>query len=340
MAGKTVLILGGGVGGLVAANELRRKLHREHRIVLVDRKTQHVFAPSFLWLMLGWRDPSRISQDLSLLKRKGIKYVNAEVLEIDLGKRLVKTSDQDLSYDYLIVALGAELHPKAIPGLSEAGYNLYCLKGVITLRDALKEFSGGTAAVVVSALPFKCPAAPYEAALLLDYAFRRRGIRDRVDLKIFTPEPLPMPVAGPIVGGAVKQMVEARGIGFHPQWKLISVDPEKREITFENGQKARFDLLIAIPPHRSPEVVQKAGLTDGTGWIPVDKGTLKTQHENVYALGDVTAIRLPGRYKPDVPLMLPKAGVFAHYQAEAVAQNIVAEIQGRTPPVAFDGKGW
>ena len=340
MAGKTIVVLGGGVGGLVASNELRKRLGREHRIVLVDKETRHVFAPSFTWLMLGWRDPLRISRELGLLTKKGIEYVNAEVFEIDPGNRLVKTGAGDFAYDYLIVALGAELNPQAVPGLSEAAHTPYSLKGSVALRDALKGFDGGKVAVVIAALPFKCPAAPYETALLLEYAFKQRGIRDNVDLRVFTPETLPMPVAGPAVGTAIKQFLDERSIGFHPQHKLSSVDPGKKEIAFENGQKADFDLLVAVPPHRTPEVVRKSGLANEAGWIPVDGRTLKTRFENVFALGDVTSISLPGRYRPDAPLPLPKAGVFAHFQASAVADNIASGVQGGTARKEFGGRGY
>jgi sulfide:quinone oxidoreductase len=340
MAGKTIVVLGGGVGGLVASSELRKKLGREHRIVLVDKETHHVFAPSFTWIMLGWRDPSRISRELDLLKKKGIEYVNAEALEIDPANRLVKTGAGDFAYDYLIVALGAELNPQAVPGLLEAAHTPYSLEGAVVLRDALNDFAGGKVAVVIAALPFKCPAAPYETALLLEYAFRQRGIRDKVDLRVFTPETLPMPVAGPEVGTAIKLFLDERGIGFHPQHKPASVDPGKKEIAFENGQKAGFDLLVAVPPHRSPEVVRKSGLANKAGWIPVDRRTLKTSVENVFALGDVTSILLPGRYRPDTPLPLPKAGVFAHFQAAAVAGNILSEIKGGTGGKEFSGRGY
>ncbi|WP_298439613.1 FAD/NAD(P)-binding oxidoreductase [Geobacter sp.] len=170
MAGKTVLVLGGGVGGLVASNKLRRKLGREHRVVVVDRKTHHEFAPSFLWLMLGCREPSRISRELGLLRERGIEFVHAEALEIAAEKRVVKTGSQDLAYDYPIVALGAELYPQAIPGLSESALTPYSLEGACALRDALKVFSGGSVVLLVSSVPFKCPSAPYETALLLDYA--------------------------------------------------------------------------------------------------------------------------------------------------------------------------
>lgn len=340
MAGKTVLVLGGGVGGLVASNTLRRRLGKEHRVVLLDRKTHHEFAPSFLWLMLGWREPSRISRELGLLREKGIEYVHAEAMEIDPGKRVVKTGVQDLAYDYLIVALGAELYPQAVPGLSESALTPYSLEGACALREALKNFQGGKVAILISSLPFKCPSAPYETALLLDCAFREKGIRGQVEMRVFTPEPLPMPTAGPAVGAAVKQLIEERGIVFLPLQKPISVDPVSKVIAFENGQKENFDLLVAIPPHRPPEVVRNSPLANEAGWIPVDGKTLRTKQENIFALGDVAAIPLPGRYSPDMPLMLPKAGVFAHFQALAVARNIAAEIGGGRGGGEFGGNGY
>ena len=163
--------------------------------------------------------------------------------------------------------------------------------------------------------------------LLGDY-FRRRGLRGKVDLHLFTPEPQAMPVAGPELGAAVSGMLESRGIAFHPSHKLTAVHPEARELVFDGKPAARYDLLVAIPPHRGPRLVREAGLTNEAGWVPVDRRTLATPRERVYAIGDVTAIPVPGRWKPDVPLMLPKAGVFAHEHARVVAQRIAAEIAG------------
>lgn len=330
----TVVILGGGVGGLVAANTLRRRLDKKHRIVLVDRVGQHVHTPSFLWVMLGSREPAQITRDLGRLERKGIEVVREEIREIDPARRLVRTERRQISGDYLIIALGAEGRPEAVPGLAEGGHNLYDLDGVLGLRQALASFREGRVAVTVASLPFKCPGAPYEAAMLIEAFLRRRGVRERVRVDIYTPEPLPMPVAGKALGEAVKGMLEGKGIGYHPQQKLQAVDPAQRELVFEPGQRAGYDLLVAIPPHRCPPAVKEAGLVGEAGWVPVDKGTLQTAHERVYALGDVAAIKLP------VGLMLPKAGVFAHHQAEAVAQNIAAEITGSAGRKIFQGDGY
>ncbi|MEW6404309.1 MAG: FAD/NAD(P)-binding oxidoreductase, partial [Chloroflexota bacterium] len=320
------MILGGGVGGLIAANELRHHLPTEHRIIMLEKNAQHAFAPSFLWLMTGDRKPGQITRDVRQLVVPGVEVIVVEAQVIDLANRRVQTAAQTLTFDYLIVALGAELVPEAIPSLSDAAHTFYTFEGAGKLRDALQTFSGGQVAVVVSALPYKCPGAPHEGAMLIADFFRRRGIRDKVQVHLFTPEPQPMPVAGPALGDAVKQMLVGKNIAFHPLHKLTAVNPATRELAFEGKEPFKYDLLVAIPPHRGPSLVREAGLANEAGWIPVDRVTLQTKHENVYALGDVAAITIPGRWKPDVPLMLPKAGVFAHAQAEVVARRIAAEI--------------
>ncbi|MDE3088735.1 MAG: NAD(P)/FAD-dependent oxidoreductase [Chloroflexota bacterium] len=339
MSGKTILILGGGVGGLVAANELRQRLPREHRIVLVEKNAQHAFAPSFLWLMTGDRQPAQITRDVRQLVRPGVEVVIDAARAMDLSSQRVETSTQTLNYDYLVVALGAELAPEAIPGL-DAAHTFYTFDGATKLRDELQKFNGGTIAVVVSALPYKCPGAPHEGAMLIADSFRRRGIRDQVAVHLFTPEPQPMPVAGPALGDAVKQMLDAKGVLFHPQHKLTAVNPQTRELGFENKEPFRYDLLVAIPPHRGPHLAREAGLANEAGWIPVDRATLATKYENVYALGDVTTIPIPGRWKPDVPMLLPKAGVFAHAQAQVVARRIAAVVTGARVQDTFCGDGY
>ncbi len=340
MNGKTVLILGGGIGGLVAANELRHLLPKEHRIMLVEKNPQHAFAPSFLWLMTGDRQPEQITRDVRQLVRPGVELILAEAQAIDLSNRRVQTSVQTINYDYLIVALGAELAPDAIPGLAESAQTYYTFDGATKLRDTLRNFVGGQVAVVVSALPYKCPGAPHEGAMLIANTLRKRSLKNNTEVHLFTPEPQPMPVAGPALGNAVKQMLSDRGVAFHPSHKLSQVNPDVSELAFDGQGSFRYDMLVAIPPHRGPRLAQEGGLTNEAGWIPVDRATLQTKHEKVYAIGDATAISIPGRWKPDVPMLLPKAGVFAHAQAEVVARRIVAEITGASGRDNFPGVGY
>ena len=336
----TIVVLGGGVGGMAAANEIRRQLPSAHRVVLVEKNAQHTFAPSFLWLMTEDREPDQIRRPLAGLLRRGVELVQAEVLGIDPVHRKVTTCPAEIVYDHLIVALGADLAPEAIPGLADASQTFFTFDGATRLRDGLKAFQGGRIAVVVSAMPYECPGAPHEGAMLIADYFRRRGLSSKVEIHLFTPEPQPMPVAGPQLGEAVRGMLQSKGIEFHPLHKLSAVDPDAREMTFDNGVRSGYDLLVAVPPHRAPRAVVDAGLTNHAGWVPVDPQMLRTNQSGVYAIGDVTAIPIPGRWKPDVPLMLPKAGVFAHAQAEVLAQRIVAEVTGRSCEAIFCGDGY
>lgn len=325
-----IVVLGGGFGGVVAATELRKKIGKEHKVILIDKSREHLFTPSLLWLILDERKPENLQRDLGVLNKKGIEYLNAEVQKIDHARKTVFTSAGETNYDYLIISLGAELAEDVIPGQKE-GINFYCLKGAEVLRDELKRFKGGKVAVVVASIPFKCPAAPYEAALLIEAYLSKKGIRGKTDMAIYTPETLPMPVAGPVLGNSVKGLIESRGISFNPQKKLVSM--ENKELSFESGEKFRADLIAWVPPHRAPAVVKESGLTNESGWIPVDGETMKTQFEGIYAIGDITANKLPSG------MMLPKAGVFAHGQAEVVAHNIAAKINKSVIFREFDGYG-
>ena len=329
-----IVILGGGAGGVVAAHKLRKRLGADHRIVVIDRSSEHLFQSSLLWLMVGDRREDQIRRPLERLTRKGIEFLRDEVLEIDLERRLVRTRESRLDFDYLIVALGAQTIPGSVEGFSEMAHDLYSLRGCRDIQKVLDTFTGGKVGVLVTSMPFKCPAAPYEAALLVESFLRTRGVRDRSDIHLYTPEHQPMPVAEAALGEAIVQILRDRGIHYHPLFTFEEMRPGTREIVAADGHAERVDFLIAVPPHQAPEVVRSSGLLGVSGWIHVDPETLRTEHEGVFAIGDVTAIRLPSGKS------LPKAGVFAHNEAEVVAHQIAYEIRGRGRQARFDGKGY
>jgi sulfide:quinone oxidoreductase len=283
--------------------------------------------------MLGQKVAAQISRDLRRLSRKGIEFIADELTGIDLSKKTVHLTGQELTYDYLIVALGSQYTAGDISGLGTA-YTYYTLEGAEGLHEELAKFTSGRIAIVVPGLPYKCPAAPYEGALLLDHYFRRGRFRTEVEIRLFTPEPAPLPVAGAALGREVTEILAGREIWFSPSSRLQAVDPEARKLTFVDGTDAPYDLLIAVPLHEAPTVVREAGLAEDGGWVSVDRETLATSFESVYAIGDVTGIPLANG------LMLPKAGEFARSQAEVVARNIAAEIKddGKTR-LAFGGQG-
>jgi sulfide:quinone oxidoreductase len=332
-APRTIVILGGGVGGIVAARELRKRLPRRHRVVLVDREREHLFAPSLLWLMVGLRDADSIKRPLERLESKGIEVRLGEIEKIDPEARRVTVAGETLEGDYLIVTLGAELAPETVPGLQDAGHNFYTQTGAEGLHGALESTRKGRIVVLTAAPAYKCPAAPYEAALLIEAYLRKRGLRDAVTVDVYAAEPSPMGVAGPEMSDAVKQLLEAKGIPYHPEHQVKTVDAAARRLEFANGAQADFDLLAYVPPHRAPRVIRESPLAGEAGWVSVERHTLETRFPRVYALGDVVSIPL----KLGKPL--PKAGVFAQGEAEVVAKNIAATIVGGNANERFNGHG-
>ncbi len=328
-----VVVAGGGVGGLVAANELVRRLKSRATVTLIERKPRFQFPPSFPWVVMGTRIPQQIERDLARLKERGVRVVQEEITGFDLVGARVRTAQTEVPFDSLVMALGAEYAPETIPGFADRAEHMYDLGSAVRLRGKVEGFEGGTIAVGIARLPFKCPAAPYEMAFLLDDLFRRRKLREKVRLEFFTPEGSPLPAAGPENGSRVLAMLEERGITYHPKFRLKEV--KERSLEFEDGVSLPFDMLICVPPHRAPLPVSAAGLTDQSGWVPVDPGTLMTQHPGVYAIGDVAAVPTPQGYVP----FLPKAGAFASGQAKVVAHHIASSILGKAMPQVWDGYG-
>jgi sulfide:quinone oxidoreductase len=328
-----VLILGGGSGGLASAGRLKELLGDKISVTVIDKQRSFVLGFSLLRVMTGEKSEQEVTVPKDKVGQKDIKFINTEVNGIDVKNGIVRTGQGEFGYDYLVVALGAELAPERVPGF-ESAFHMYTLEDAKRLRNALSSFRGGSIRLVVSSTPFKCPPAPYEAAMLIDDYLRRKGLRDKSDVQIFTPEPLPMPIAGPEVGNTVVSMLNEKGIGFHNNVKISIIDGSSKQIVFENGTREKYDLLIAIPPHTSPKVVRESpSLADATsGWIYVDPKNMQTNHDRVYAIGDVTAVKLQSG------MMLPKAATFAFGQAEIVAFNIASSVLG-TETRSWDGFG-
>jgi sulfide:quinone oxidoreductase len=344
LEGKRILILGAGFGGLTTANSLQKNLSLssvDHQISIVDSKDYFIMGLVNLWILSGTRTLEDSKIALSRLENKGISYLNGEVTAIDPLSRTVTikgTSTIRLEYDYLVIALGAEYALENVKGfLENGGFNLYDAEQIPKLREKILSLKKGRIAICITSLPYKCPPAPYEASLLINNILVKNGTRDSINIDIYTPTPIALPVAGAKVSQDVINLLNDSHINFHPLHKIKTV-VDKEMIEFENGNKAKYDLLVAIPPHRVPEVIRNSNLIkEGQNWIKVDRFSLKTDYQNVFAVGDVNEIKV------NENVAIPKAGVFAEAQAKVVSQQIIDDIQNNRDKLAsskFDGKGF
>lgn len=313
-----IVILGGGVGGTLAANLLARHLHGDDaEIVVADRTGQHVYQPGWLYIPFGREEPDNLVRDERGLLNRHVRLVRKDFLHIDPERRRLVAADGDtLDYDFLIIATGSRNVPDAVPGLAEANHHFYSAEAALALGEALKEFDTGRIIVGIGGLPYRCPPAPVEFLFLLDDLLRKQGKRDRVELlytypigRVFTIEP---------VADFLVPLFAERGIVTETFFNLETVDPAAKQITSLEGTTLDYDLLIMVPPHAGAAIVGASGLGDEQGWVPTERHTLEVQgQERMYAIGDAT--NLP----------VSKSGSAAHFQAKVVADRITAEVTGK-----------
>ena len=324
---KHVLILGAGFGGLELAKRLSETLEDAVRVTLLDRNDAFVFGYSKLDVMLGRQSADEIRLPYSSIDMVGVEFRQETVTAIDPSARRVTTDANSYDADFLVVAMGADYDMDATPGLEAGGHEYYTVAGAERLRDALPEFDGGRVLVSVLGQPFKCPPAPFEGAFLLHEYFTRRGIRDSVQLTSTFPMQRPVPVTGE-VSRMFREALAARGIEELPQPLVTSIDPATRTAHLASGGTLPYDLFIGIPIHRAPDPLTSSGLAVN-GWVPVDQTNLRTQFDQIYAIGDVCT----------GPRTVPKAGIFAESAALVVADDIAASIAGGEPPAPYGGSG-
>ena len=325
---KRVLILGGGFGGIATARRLRQTLDETDEVILIDRRDYFMVGFRKTWALTGQSTLEAGQRSLDSLTHLGVRVMRDAVTRIDPPARAAWMGDQRLSADALVVALGAELAPEMIPGFQEHAYNVYDPQDIPRAGQALQEFRGGKLLIGVFGVPYKCPPAPYEMALLVRESLQARGVH--AEIEVFTPQPVSMPLLGQVGCDIIEGRLADDGISFLPNRKATAV--ETGEVVFPNERRP-FDLLFAVPPHRPPAVVRESGLVGDSGWVAVNSRTLETQFPGVYAIGDVVQIAM-GNGKP-----LPKAGVFAEAMGETVADRIAATFKGQDPEAAFQGEG-
>ncbi len=315
-----IVVLGGGVGGALTANLLAKRLEpHQARIRVVDPTGLHVYQPGYLYVALDQANAGWLSRDLRSLLRDDVEILIDRAVEIDPTAQAVRLErDGPIRFDHLVVATGSHLDRAAVPGLAQATHDFYSLTGAERLREALRTFRGGDLVIGVAGMPYKCPPAPVEFALMVDEYVRKRGVRDRTTIKFLSPLNRAFTIES--ASKMVQPIFEERGIELHTFVNVETVDPDKRQLTSLEGETFDFDLAVLVPPHRGAQVLIDSGLGERGGWLPVDTATLQvTGHDSIFAIGDAT--NLP----------ISKSGSTAHFEAPAVVEQIVAAVEGRAP---------
>lgn len=320
-----IVVLGAGFGGLELTSRLSDEFGDHVEVVLIDQSDAFVFGFSKLDVMFGRTSPDHVRHPYRDIVKPGVQFVQSTIRAIDPSARGVETDAGSFEGDYLVVALGADLDPAATPGLLEGGHDFYTVDGAFAARDAIDRFEGGRVVVGVLSTPYKCPPAPSETALLMTQHLVDRGLRDRSEIALVVDFARPIPPSPDASEALIKAFAE-REIEWHPRREVCKLDPARNVATLRDGGEMPYDLFLAVPLHRAPDVVVESGMTEN-GWIPVNPLTLETSFERVYAIGDVAAVGTP------------RAGVFAEGHAAVAAQRIAAEIRGTSSSAAYGGRG-
>ncbi|HEY1652215.1 MAG TPA: FAD-dependent oxidoreductase [Acidimicrobiales bacterium] len=321
---KKVVILGAGFAGLELATRLSEDVPDEVDVTLIDGSDAFVFGFSKLDLMFGRADLNAVRIPYARLDKPSVRFARETILSIDPESRRVVTDGATYQADILVVALGADLDPAATPGVVEEGTEYYSVEGANRVRTVLPAFEGGDAIVGVLGTFFKCPAAPFETAIMLHDYLERSGLRAASTIKVVSPMPKPIPISDEASNGILRAL-EERDIGWWPQSKCTALDPDTKTATLADGQRVPYALFLAIPVHVAPKVVAESALAEEDGWIGVDHRTFATKFEHVYALGDVT----------NAPV--PRVGAIAEGEARTLADVLVHQLRGGEAPEPYRG---
>jgi sulfide:quinone oxidoreductase len=342
----TIVVLGGGIGGLSAAFELKDELGKQHEIVLVSDQRHFEFTPSNPWVAVKWRKPEAIRLDLGeLMSRHGIGFDGTGASRVQPeSSSLLLGNGESLPYDYLVIATGPRLAFDEVPGLGpHGGYTHSVCKTdhASLMGQDFEAFCANPGPVVIGAAQgASCYGPAYEYTFIMETELRRRKIRDRVPMTFVTPEPY-IGHLGLDGVGDTKSMLESEMRERHVKWftnaKIDRVEDGRMSITQMNGDgsvKDSHELPFAhsmiLPAFTGIDAVRDVEhLSNPRGFIVVDEHQRNPTYHNIYAVGVCVAIPPVG--PTPVPVGVPKTGYMIESMVTATVQNIVEQMGGREP---------
>lgn len=331
-----IVVLGGGVAGLTAAHELRRHLGISAEITLISDSDRFLLGLALPWVPFGRTTGSIGFSIASGLRRQGITFVHAFVEHVSTQRKIVLARNEEIPYDYLLIATGPRADSTAIPGVSgefNTTTSIWTERGAVEAGHALERLLNEPGPVVVGAAQGAAYiSAAYEFALLLDDALRRKGVRDRVPLTFVTPEPFlgHLDIGAPAARRVMERFFAQRGITTIVDACISAID--RAGVHLSDGRTLPATYTMILPPVAGISSIQQSPeLTDEQGFIPVDSAYRHLRWPDIYACGVAAHISTTSPAAEGVP----KTGYLAAAMARAAARNIVADIKGQ--PLAARG---
>jgi sulfide:quinone oxidoreductase len=321
-----IVILGGGFGGVTVAEELAMRIGSEHEIILVSRERQFNFYPALIKLAFGQLELGDISFDVrEAMYSRGVGFIQGEVARVDPHSRRVVIAHGDvegeMEYDYLVFALGRRLATERVKGFFEYGNHLLGLNSALKFGEAANGFHRGQA-VLGSCPDARLPIPVYEAAFALSRLLEGRGEREDARITIVSPEPENGELGGAAFQAALNRALSDHKIEVIHNFEVVEITPGA--VCAAGGQYLTYDLLALIPPFTGPGAVVGLQITDSDGFIRAEHTMRVPGLDRTYAVGDC------------VGFSGPKLGHMAVQQALVAAENLSAELNGKTPNAKYD----
>lgn len=320
-----ILILGGGFGGLMAAERLSELVGNSHQITLVAPNDRFTFYPALVQFAFGECSEEDIIFDLqSKLRELGVRFLQAEMLRINSEARTVEVAGEvfngELGYDYLVIAAGRRLATEKTPGFFEFANHLLGIKAAQKFGERVRDFRGGT--ILVGSCPEgRLPVPVCETAFALARRFKKEISDGDVHIKVLFPESLQDAFGGATLHKELETAFARHGITVH--YEVAVNEVTENAVISSDGHVIAYDVAMLIPPFRGQARLSNLGITDELDFIRVDGRMRVHDLANAYAVGDIVAFTGP------------KFAHMAVRQAEVAAVNLAAELNGQEPTMEY-----
>lgn len=330
-----MLVLGGGSGGIAMSARMKRMVGAEN-VAVVEPSEMHYYQPIWTLVGAGAKSVASSGRSTASVMPSGVKWVKSKVQEINPDTNTVRTEDgTEISYEYLIVALGIQLHYEKIKGLPEGfehpkiGSN-YSIQTVEKTWKALQNFKEGNAVFSFPNTPVKCAGAPQKIMYLSDAFLRKTGKRAKANIMYNTSLPVLFGIKK--YADSLWEIIKQRDLQVNLRQNLIEVRADKQEAVFENldnpgeTKVVEYEMLHVTPPMGPSLVIKGSPLADEVGWLELNKDTLQhTRYPNVFGIGDCTSL----------PTAKTAAAVAA--QSGILNRTISKVLKNEKPDTKYDG---